>query len=77
MSKKCPYCGSYNTEVSIGNFAGRAIVNTGRAVLTIGASFVCGIFSHSAAHGAAHSVWHNTDPGEFKGYHCCNCGKDF
>ena len=77
MSKKCPYCGSYNTEVSVSNYATRAVINTGRFVIATGASIIASAFSPSAGHAAGHTVMHNTDPGEFKGHHCCNCGKDF
>lgn len=26
-NKRCPYCGSLNTEVSLGNYATRGIIN--------------------------------------------------
>lgn len=79
MSKKCPYCGSYNTEISMKNFAERAAVNAGRYALAFGAALVGGIFSHTIGHAAAHSVLENTKPSVFKGYRCCEgyCGKDF
>lgn len=77
MSKKCPFCNSYNTEVSVVNYAGRAILQGGRFVLAAGAGMVAHLFSPSSSHGVAHSVLHNTEPGEFKGYRCCNCGKEF
>ena len=77
MSKRCPYCGSYNTEVAVLNYAGRFLVNTGRVALTAGAAIVGGLFNHAAGHVAAHNTWEKTDPGELKGYHCCNCNKDF
>ena len=77
MSKKCPYCGSYNTEISIGNYAKRGLLNTGRIAIAAGAAMVVGVFNHTAGHAAAHSILHSPDPGELKGYHCCVCGKDF
>ena len=77
MSKKCPYCGSYNTEVSVSNYAKRTVVNVGRFALAVGATLIAHSFTPSAGHAAGHTIMHNTDPGEFKGHHCCNCGKDF
>ncbi len=77
MSKKCPYCGSDKTEISIGNYAGRALLNAGRFALAGGAALIVGVFNHTAGHVAAHQIIHNTDLGDFNGYHCCNCGKDF
>lgn len=77
MSKKCPHCGSYNTELSVGNYAGRALLQIGRYALAIGAHMVGGLFGPSTGHAAGHSVLHNTELGEFEGHHFCNCGKDF
>lgn len=77
MSKRCPHCGSYNTEISIGNYAGRALLNAGRFALAAVAALTVGLFNQTAGHAAGHSVLHNTDPGDLKGHHCCNCGKDF
>lgn len=76
-NKRCPYCGSRNTEISISNYAVRGIVNTGRGALAIGATMVGSLFGHAAGHVAGHNVIHKTDPGELKGHHCNNCGKDF
>lgn len=77
MSKKCPYCDSYNTEVAVENYVGRGLIHAGRLVLAEGIAVVVGIFNPKAGHMAGHAVLHNTEPGKFKGYHCCNCGKDF
>ena len=77
MSKQCPYCGSWNTEVVVGNYVGRGLVNTGRFALAAGAAMVVGLFNHTAGHAAGHAVMHNTDPGEFHGHRCCECGREF
>lgn len=77
MSKRCPYCGSFNTEIALGKYAGRAIVNTGRLALSIGACLVGGLFNHAVGHNAAHKTWEATDPGELKGYQCHNCCRKF
>ena len=77
MSKKCPFSGSYNTEISITKYATRAAVETGRYVAAVGASLVAGVFSSHAGHAASHAIMQATEPGELKGHHCCNCGKDF
>lgn len=34
MSKKCPYCGSYNTEADLGSHAAKAAVNFGRLAIS-------------------------------------------
>lgn len=77
MSKQCPHCGSWNTEVAVGNYVGRGLVNIGRFALAAGATMVVGFFNHTAGHGAGHAVIHNTDPGTFYGHRCCVCGKEF
>ena len=77
MSKKCPYCGSYNTEISVGNYVGRGLINAGRGAIAIGAHMIGGLFCPSVGTAAGHTAWHNVDPGEFKEHYCCNCGRDF
>lgn len=61
MSKKCPYCGSYNTELSVPNYAKRAAIN-----IAIGAALITSAFNPSVGHASAHAVIHNTDPGELR-----------
>ena len=78
MSKKCPHCGSYNTETAVGNWIERGVINAGRGVVSAGAGVIMSIFHPSMGSAAAAKTWQNTKPSEqFKGYHCCNCGKDF
>lgn len=77
MSKRRPSCGSYDTGVCLMNHSGRLIVNTGRAVLTVGAAVVGGLFNYAAAHVGAHNTWKATDPGKLKGYQCNRCGREF
>lgn len=77
MSKKCPYCGSDNTEVSVGNYVERGVVNAGRFTIAAAAAFAMGLVSRSHATHAGVHTYNSMDPGEFKGHHCCNCGKDF
>ncbi len=77
MSKKCPRCGSYNTEVSVGNYAKRGVIDIGRAALAAGAAAAGSVINRTTGMAGAKTVWDNTDPGPFEGYHCCNCGQDF
>lgn len=77
MSKKCPNCGSYNTELSAGNITGRAIVNTGRVAISAVAGMFGALLGPNMGRAASYSTWNNTDPGEFHPYHCNSCGKDF
>lgn len=76
MSKKCVYCGSYNTELAVTNLIERGMVNTGRAVLSVGAALAGSIFGPAGAY-FGKRVWETTKQEKLKGYHCCNCGKDF
>lgn len=77
MSKRCPHCGSYNTEAAIENYVERGIVNIGRVLLTAGATTVGSLVNPVIAQGSGREVWKNTEPGEFHGHRCCNCGKEF
>lgn len=77
MSKQCPHCGSYNTEAAIDNYVGRGMVNIGRAALAIGASLIGSLGGPTTGKVFAMGTWKNTDPGEFKGHRCCNCGEEF
>lgn len=58
MPKKCPHCGSYNTEISIGNYTGRVLLNVGRFILAAGSAKTVGLFNYSVGHVAGHSVLH-------------------
>lgn len=77
MSKQCPHCGSYNTDPVVINYIGRGIIHAGRGILAYGAGAVASIFSHSAGHAAAHTVFENTKPGPFYGHKCNSCGRKF
>lgn len=77
MSKRCPYCGSYNTEVSLARYAGRAALQTGRGALILGAMTAAGIFGHGASHAAGHQVMKSTELPNLEGHHCCHCGRYF
>lgn len=77
MSKRCTHCGSYNTEVAIGNHISRGFINTGRAVLSVSGALVTSVISPSTASAMGAHIWRNTTPGEFNGHYCCSCGKEF
>lgn len=77
MSKKCPHCGSYNTETAISNYVSRGALNAGRAVLALTAGLAATIISPNHGGPTASEVYKKTNPGEFKGYRCCECGKEF
>ena len=79
MSKCCPHCGHYNTELKISGNLGYAAVQGFRFATAMTAASVVGIFNHSAGHAAGHSVIHNTESWgkDINRHHCCNCGKDF
>ena len=73
MSKKCPHCGSYNTELKISGNVGYGVVKGARIAA---AGIALGKY---AGHTAGHSLLNSTkDWGEdMDHHHCCNCGKDF
>lgn len=77
MSKKCPHCGSYNTEISITNYTERAVVNTGRFVVAAAAALAVGLVDRNHASHVGVHTYNSMDPGELQGHHCCNCDKDF
>jgi len=79
MSKKCPHCGSYNTERSVGGTANYLARQTGRLVVSGTASLLVGIFNRSAGQGAGRAMLKNTENwvSGVDQFHCCNCGKDF
>ncbi|MBR1520710.1 MAG: hypothetical protein IJ635_05675 [Bacteroidaceae bacterium] len=77
MSKQCPKCHSYNTEMAIENRVVHGILNVGRGAVALGAGVVFGVFHPALGGGAAKNVWDKMKPADCKGYHCCNCGEDF
>ena len=79
MSKKCPHCGSYNSESIVSGNIGYGLVQ-GARYISAGAAYVAvGLFNHGAAHAAGHSVLHGTEDwgDDIDRHHCCNCGRDF
>lgn len=79
MSKKCPRCGSYNTESKVSGNIGYGLVQGARYASAAAAYIAGGIFNHAAGHAAGHSVLHGTEDWgkDINRHHCCNCGKDF
>lgn len=77
MSKKCPYCGSYNTDSVYSNYVGRAAVNVGRGILAGGAAIIGSLVNRTAGTALGVQTWKNTDPGVFHGSVCNNCKKEF
>ena len=77
MSKKCPHCKSYNTEVAVGNWVERGAINAGRVIIAAGAGILGGLVNRAGGGYFATRVWNSTKQEDLKGYHCCNCGRDF
>ena len=80
MSKKCKYCDSHDTELATSKWVGRGFLNVGRGVLATGAALGAFVISGGRnGYGgyAGQKVWEETDPGEFKGYHCRKCKRYF
>ena len=79
MSKKCTYCGSYNTERSVGGTANYAMRQAGRLLVSGVTSMAVGIFNRSAGQGAGRAMLKNTENwvSGVDQFHCCECGRDF
>ena len=79
MSKQCPYCKSYNTELNVSGNVGYGLVQGARFAAAGIAGIAGGLFGHTVGHAAAHSVIHNTEDwgDDINRHHCCNCGRDF
>ena len=79
MSKKCPHCGSYNTESKVSGNIGYGLVQGARFICAGAAYAAVGLFNHGAAHAAGHSVLHGTEDwgDDIDRHYCCNCGRDF
>ncbi len=79
MSKQCPHCGSYNTELKISGNIGIGLIQGARLAVAGATSVAVGVFNRSAGHAAGHAVLHNTENwgNDIKRYHCCSCKRDF
>ena len=79
MSRKCPHCGSYNTELKISGNGGYGVVKGARIAAAGIAHVAGGLFGKYVGNAAGHAVLNSTkDWGEgIDRHHCCNCGKDF
>lgn len=79
MSKKCPHCGSYNTESKVSGNIGYGLVQGARFICAGAAYAAVGLFNRGAAHAAGHSVLHGTEDwgDDIDRHHCCKCGRDF
>ena len=79
MSKRCPYCCSYNTEHRVTGILGYTAVQGMRFATAAVAALTVGVVNKTAGHGAGHTVIHNTKTwGEDIHRHdCCNCKRSF
>lgn len=79
MSKKCPHCGHYNTELKISGNIEYVAVQAFRAAVVFGTTVTVGLLNKYAGHGASRAMLQNTKGwGDgINRYHCCNCGNDF
>lgn len=79
MAERCPYCGSYNTEVTAGKTAMNGLRALGGVVV-----FVGGVVAGSALGHLGHSIMHGGQetakkmiPDSFVGHYCKKCKKTF
>lgn len=77
MSKRCTYCGSYNTEMAVGNCAERVAVNAGRVLISLGGGLLGSAFHPGMGGAFAYKIWVGTKQGDLLSHHCCKCGRDF
>lgn len=77
ISKKCPYCGLYETEFATGECAKRAARNTGKVIIAITGGMVVRVFSPRDGGPAGKKILDNLNPEKVKVYYCRKCKKFF
>ena len=77
MSKRCPYCGSDNTEIVVRNCAERVAFNTGRIIVSIGGGLLGSVFHPGLGGAFAYKIWESTKQDDLLTYRCRVCGAYF
>lgn len=79
MSKQCPRCSSYNTELSVGGNIEYGIKAAARLAVSATAFAAGNLLGPVTAMGGGMAVFKGTESWtkDAKHYHCCNCGKEF
>ncbi len=79
MSKQCPHCKSYNTELSTSGNIEYVAKGLGRGIVMAGGYLFGSIAGPAGSMAAGKAMQKNTESWteDVKRYHCCNCGKDF
>lgn len=76
MGKKCPYCGSTDTKISVSGVAGQAVGQTFR----VAATAIAGIAGHAlggaVGHKMAEQTWEKMKP-DADLYFCNKCKRNF
>ena len=79
MSKKCPYCSSYNTELSVKGNIEYGFKGLARWGCMLGAYTIGGLAGPAGSQTLGREAEKSTRnwTGDVKRHHCCNCGRDF
>jgi len=79
MSKQCPRCSSYNTELSLGGNIEYGIKTVARFGAAAAAFAAGNLLGPVTAMGGGMAVFKGTESWtkDAKHYYCCNCGKEF
>ncbi len=78
MSKQCPYCKSYNTELSPQNIAAGGVKKGAKFAIAAGlGALAAAIFPVAGPPVAVIAYKNLKSQDDSTPYHCCNCGKDF
>ena len=76
MSRKCPYCGSYNTDRKVASTIGKGILDVGGGVITLVATFGSELLSRGTGKITANNMQKALKT-DIKCFHCNECGLDF
>lgn len=79
MSKRCPKCGSYNTDPIILGKAGNIAIGAGKLAVSLAAALAVSPLGHAIAHRTGEKLEEKLDDsiGEFNDTKCNNCGYHF
>ncbi len=79
MSKQCPRCSSYNTELSLGGNIEYGIKTVARFGAAAAAFAAGNLLGPGVGYGGGYAVLRGTESWtkDATHYHCCNCGKEF
>ena len=76
MSRRCPHCGSYNTDRKVGNTIGKGILDVGSGIITLVATFGSELLSRGTGKITANNM-QKALKNHIECFHCNSCNSDF